>query len=67
MTVLMTTYVVDKYGRVYDLAHTHPSREQAKIGNTTINIVRNAYTGPSVRAPEDPDDRMVTTSTEPTR
>lgn len=55
--VLMTTYAVDKYGRVYDLGKgEHPSREQAKIGNTTINIVRNAYTAPAKEQPENIND-----------
>ena len=41
----ITTYAKDKYGRIYDLAIEHPSREQAESGNTLVNIVVNAWTG----------------------
>ena len=42
--VFMTTVCVDKYGRWYDLSIAHPSHEQAKAGNDTINIVVDSFT-----------------------
>ena len=41
-----TTVCVDKYGKVYDLTKEHPSYEQAKKGQGTVNIVVNAFTWP---------------------
>jgi len=42
----VTTIAIDRYGVVYDLAKSHPSWEEAKKGNDSVNIVVNALTCP---------------------